>query len=88
MEYIAYLHRDRKSDFWVSFPDFPGCATAGKTLEEARKLAVEALTLHIEGMKEDGEAIPESSTLDALEHDPSMVGAIAFLVTLENQTEL
>ena len=31
MEYIAYLHKDRKSDFGVSFPDFPGCITAGKT---------------------------------------------------------
>jgi len=36
MEYIAYLHKDRKSDLGVSFPDFPMCVTAGKTLEEAR----------------------------------------------------
>jgi Uncharacterised protein family (UPF0150). len=33
MDYIAYLHEDRKSDFGVSFPDFPGCITAGRTLE-------------------------------------------------------
>jgi len=39
MEYIAYLHKDKNSDFGVSFPDFPGCITAGKTLEEARELA-------------------------------------------------
>jgi len=25
MDYIAYLHKDSKSDFGVSFPDFPGC---------------------------------------------------------------
>ena len=37
MEYIAYLHKDKGSDYGVSFPDFPGCITAGKTLEEARK---------------------------------------------------
>ena len=47
MEYIAYLHKDRKSDFGVSFPDFPGCVTAGNTLDEARRLAPEALALHI-----------------------------------------
>ena len=35
MEYVAYLHKDRDSDFGVSFPDFPGCVTAGRTLEEA-----------------------------------------------------
>jgi predicted RNase H-like HicB family nuclease len=43
MEYIAYLHKDRGSDYGVSFPDFPGCITAGKTLEEASRLAPEAL---------------------------------------------
>jgi predicted RNase H-like HicB family nuclease len=65
MEYIAYLHKDRKSDFGVSFPDFPGCVTAGKTLDEARRLASEALRLHIVGMIENGETIPEPSVLDA-----------------------
>lgn len=34
MDYIAYLHKDGSSDFGVSFPDFPGCVTAGKTLEK------------------------------------------------------
>ncbi len=83
MEYIAYLHKDRKSDFGVSFPDFPGCVTAGKTLDEARKLAVEALSLHIDGMMEDGDAIPEPSILDALANDPAMKGAVAFLVHID-----
>jgi predicted RNase H-like HicB family nuclease len=82
MEYIAYLHKDRKSDFGVSFPDFPGCVTAGKTLEEARRMAVEALALHIQGMAEDGEAIPEPSTIDDVVDDPAMKGAVAFLVSV------
>jgi len=80
MEYIAYLHKDKKSDYGVSFPDFPGCVTAGSTLEEARRMAVEALSLHISGMQEDGDAIPEPSTLDDLQNDPAMKGAVAFLV--------
>ena len=83
MEYIAYLHKDRKSDFGVSFPDFPGCVTAGKTLDEARRMAVEALSLHIEGMMEDGDAIPQASILDALANDPAMNGAVAFLVNVD-----
>lgn len=83
MEYIAYLHKDKGSDFGVSFPDFPGCVTAGRTLEEARELAVEALTLHMAGMIEDGEALPEPSTLDQLARDPAMKGAVAFLVSAE-----
>lgn len=80
MEYIAYLHKDKKSDYGVSFPDFPGCITAGSTLEEARRMAGEALSFHIKGMQEDGEGIPEPSTLDDLQNDPAMKGAVAFLV--------
>jgi predicted RNase H-like HicB family nuclease len=80
MEYIAYLHKDKNSDYGVSFPDFPGCVTAGATLEEARKMAAEALALHIAGMIEDGEEIPNPSSLDDLQNDPAMKGAVAFLV--------
>lgn len=83
MDYIAYLHKERDSDFGVSFPDFPGCITAGRTLEEARRMAAEALALHIEGMIEDGEVVPEPSNLDALENDPNMRGAVAVLVSVE-----
>ncbi len=83
MEYIAYLHKDPKSDYGVSFPDFPGCVTAGKSLDEARRMAAEALCLHIEGMIEDGQAIPKASSLDTLAKDPAMKGAVAFLVTVE-----
>jgi len=72
MEYIAYLHKDRDSDFGVSFPDFPGCVTAGKTLEEAQRM----------GMVEDGEAVPEPSSLDALADDPARENAVAVLVSI------
>jgi predicted RNase H-like HicB family nuclease len=82
MEYIAYLHKDRKSDFGVSFPDFPGCVTAGKTLDQARHMASEALALHIRGMLEDGETVPEPSTIDGVAEDPAMKGAVAFLVSV------
>lgn len=80
MNYIAFLHKDRKSDFGVSFPDFPGCITAGKTFEEAHRNAIDALTLHIEGMREDGDAIPKPSTLDVVEKHPARTGATLFLV--------
>jgi len=82
MQYIAYLHKDKNSDYGVSFPDFPGCITAGSSLEEARSRAAEALAFHVAGMREDGEAIPKPSTLDDLRTDPAMKGAVAFLTEL------
>jgi len=78
MDYIAYLHKDRKSDFGVSFPDFPGCITAGRTLEEARRRAAEALSFHIAGMIEDGEKIPKPSTIDDVAGYPAIKGAVRF----------
>jgi len=87
MDYIAYLHKDRNSDFGVSFPDFPGCVTAGKTLDEAHRMAAQALALHISGMIEDGDAIPAPSTLDALAEDPARKNAVAFLVHADPQAD-
>ena len=80
MEYIAYLHKSRNSDFGVSFPDFPGCVTAGKTLDEARRMAGEALAVHILGMLRDGVTVPESSNIVDLSKDPALKNAVTFLV--------
>lgn len=82
-DYIACLHQERKSDYGVSFPDFPGCITTAPALDEAKRLAVEALEFHIRGMLEDGDPVPVPSSLDRLARDPAIGGAVAFLVTVE-----
>jgi len=87
MDYIALLHKDPHSDFGVSFPDFPGCVTAGRTLEEARQMAGEALELHIEGLVEDGQEIPRPSRLVDVRHRPSAAGAEPFMVSVEPSAE-
>lgn len=43
-------------------PDLPGCVTTGRTVEEIEHNIREAMELHLEGMVEDGEPIPEPST--------------------------
>jgi predicted RNase H-like HicB family nuclease len=78
--YIALLRKEPSSDFGVDFPDFPGCVTAGQTLEEARLMAAEALALQVDGMQQDGEPIPEPSALDAIMSDAGNRDAVAFLV--------
>jgi len=78
--YIAVVHKEAKSDFGVSFPDFPGCITAGKNIDEAKDMAQEALTLHIQGMLEDGEQLPAPSRLEEIMSDPDYANAIAYLV--------
>ena len=63
-DYIALIHKEPGSDYGVSFPDFPGCVTAGRTLDEAKREAFDALALHIEGMLQDGEALPAPTALE------------------------
>ena len=78
--YIAIVHKDSNSDYGVSFPDFPGCITAGKNIDEAKDMAQEALALHIQGMIEDGEQLPSPSKLEEIMNDPDYADAAAFLV--------
>ena len=79
-DYIGIIHKEPQSDFGVSFPDLPGCVTAGSTLEEARTNAQEALALHLEGMIEDGEPIPAPTSLDDIMSDPLSRQGVAILV--------
>ncbi len=84
--YIGLIHKDADSDFGVSFPDFPGVVTAGTDLDDARRMAEEALALHVEGLLEDGEAIPEPSSLDAVMVEPDNKDGVAILVSLKTES--
>lgn len=50
------------TNFSAYSPDLPGCIATGKSREEAEKNMYEAIQLHVDGMLEDGLAIPESSS--------------------------
>lgn len=84
--YIALVHKDPDSDYGVSFPDFPGCISAGVTLDEARAMAEEALAFHIEGMIEDGEPMPEPSSIEEVMVERENREAVAILVSAPVQT--
>lgn len=63
MNKITYLavceHNEDESGYGVYFPDLPGCVSYGSDIESAKTNAQEALELHIYGMQEDGEKLPE-----------------------------
>jgi predicted RNase H-like HicB family nuclease len=79
-QYIALIHKEADSDYGVSFPDLPGAISAGKTLDEAREMAAEALALHLEGLAADGEAAPEPSSLEEIMADAQNKEAVAVLI--------
>ena len=49
--YVAYV------------PDLPGCVAAGETMGETSRLIKEAIEFHLEGMREDGLALPEPTSV-------------------------
>ena len=56
-KYAVVIERGR-DNLSAYVPDLPGCVTTGKTVEEVERNIREAIELHLEGMLEDGEAIP------------------------------
>ena len=83
--YIALVHKDEGTSYGVSFPDVPGCISAGDTFEEAVANAAEALAGHFALMKADGDAIPAPRSFDELKRDPDFADdsaeAIVTMVT-------
>ncbi len=68
--YIALVHKSEGTSYGVSFPDVPGCISAGDTFFAA--------------MRADGDAIPAPRDFESLKRDPEFVddcaGAIVTMV--------
>lgn len=72
MRFIAFVHKEPNSCYGVSFPDVPGCTSAGDTLDEALSNAVDALSGHIRLMETDMDVIPTPRTLEEICDDPEI----------------
>ena len=83
--YIALVHKDTETSYGVSFPDVPGCISAGDTFEQAVVNAAEALAGHLAFMASDGDSIPAPRSFEELKRDPRFIddsaGAIVTMVT-------
>ncbi|MEJ0042460.1 MAG: type II toxin-antitoxin system HicB family antitoxin [Rhizomicrobium sp.] len=68
----ALVHEDegpRGRVYGISFPDFPGVASGGQTVDEAIARGRETLAFHVEGMIEDGDAMPALRSVEDLRRD-------------------
>ena len=74
--YPAVLTFEDGYEIAVTFPDLPGCATSGETDTEALMMAKEALGLHLWGMEQDGDEIPEPSSIHHIELEEGEVIAL------------
>jgi len=58
LRYNVILKPEPEGGFTVTVPALPGCVTYGKNINEARKMAREAIQLYLEDMLAEGENIP------------------------------
>jgi predicted RNase H-like HicB family nuclease len=89
--YIALVHKDNGTSFGVSFPDVPGCISAGDTFEEAIDNASQALAGHLAIMAADGDPVPHARSLEELKQDvvfvdDSVDAVVAFVVPQADQS--
>lgn len=81
IEYIGLA--EKVSDgYSIFFPDYPGCGSAGATLEESRRNAREALISHIELMLEGNEPISKPSPLDDIMKLPEATNCIPLIISI------
>lgn len=62
MRYAIIIEK-AQNNYAAYAPDVPGCAATGATIEETISQITEALEFHFEGLREDNEPIPQSTTL-------------------------
>ena len=67
MRYAVVIER-ADGNFSAYVPDLPGCVATGSTVEETERAIREAIRFHIDGLREDGVAIPKpTSRVDYVE---------------------
>ena len=71
MKYIAFVHHE-DDVFGISFPDVPGCVTAGDTMEAAIENAVLALGQHAGVLEEAGAALPPPRPYQTIMQDDAL----------------
>lgn len=61
IKYQAKIYKDGKS-YSVEFPDLPGCFSMGDTLDEAKVMASEALSLYLEEARDPKWEVPKAKS--------------------------
>lgn len=69
LRYNVIFQPESKGGYTVMVPSLQGCVTYGRTLDEARKMAIDAIGGFVECIREDGEEIPsdEQSFMSVLD---------------------
>jgi predicted RNase H-like HicB family nuclease/predicted RNA binding protein YcfA (HicA-like mRNA interferase family) len=84
MKIPVVLHSDDNQHYGVSVPDLAGCFSAGDSIEDALASAKEAIELHLEGLLEDGEALPTTAPISQHQHNLDYANGIWAIVEIDD----
>jgi predicted RNase H-like HicB family nuclease len=59
----AVVFAKTSTGYSAHVPDLPGCIATGHNLQETQQMIRGAIEMHLEGLREDGDPIPEASTI-------------------------
>jgi predicted RNase H-like HicB family nuclease len=62
MKRYAVVIEKTRDGYGAHVPDLPGCVAAGDTYEETQKLIRDAIPFHLEGLRHNGDTVPEPAT--------------------------
>jgi antitoxin HicB len=62
--FTIIIERQPEGEYLVSVPALPGCYTEGRTLEEARSMAVDAIRAYCASLLKRGDPIPEEPAVE------------------------
>jgi len=62
--FTVIIERQQEGEYLVSVPALPGCYTEGRTLEEARTMAADAIRAYCTSLLGRGEPIPVESAVE------------------------
>ncbi|MDR2874913.1 MAG: type II toxin-antitoxin system HicB family antitoxin [Methylobacillus sp.] len=85
MRYPVVLHTDDGIRFGVTVPDLPGCFSGGDTFDDALNSVVEAIDLHLEGIAEDGAAVPQAGSIAQHQTNPDFANGVWALVDVDTR---
>ena len=85
----AVFTAEQNGAYSVRFPMLDGCYTQGNSFDEARNMALDAMSLHLYGMEQDGEPIPESDidAVYALDEGEMIVPVVAWMTPYRDAME-
>ena len=81
LSYVGIIHKDKDSDYGISFPDLPGCATAASSLDELGDMAIEAISTWMEyHFEKNGKHAPIAMSVEDILRHEDYTGAVSTMI--------